>query len=60
VTAIKSEHYEKMNGYSNAYWGWGGEDEDAYRRAVFAGITPFNAPIGIARYNEEQKYLEMN
>lgn len=49
-----------MNGYSNAYWGWGGEDEDAYRRAVFAGITPFNAPIGIARYNEEQKYLEMN
>lgn len=32
VTALKAEHFEQMNGYSNDYWGWGGEDDDMRSR----------------------------
>jgi predicted glycosyltransferase involved in capsule biosynthesis len=32
VEAIWKEHFEKVNGFSNKYWGWGGEDDDLYHR----------------------------
>ena len=32
ITAFKNEHFVSMNGYSNAYFGWGGEDDDLYHR----------------------------
>ncbi|KAH9374036.1 hypothetical protein HPB48_005305 [Haemaphysalis longicornis] len=28
VSALRSEHIEKVNGFPNIYWGWGGEDDD--------------------------------
>lgn len=28
ATAIKVDHYKKVNGHSNKFWGWGGEDND--------------------------------
>lgn len=28
VLSMNVEHYIKINGYSNMYWGWGGEDDD--------------------------------
>jgi hypothetical protein len=32
VFAIRTEHFLRVNGYSNLYWGWGAEDDDlAYR-----------------------------
>uniref|UniRef100_T1KVA5 Galactosyltransferase C-terminal domain-containing protein n=1 Tax=Tetranychus urticae TaxID=32264 RepID=T1KVA5_TETUR len=32
VFAITKAHFVLVNGYSNLYWGWGGEDDDmAYR-----------------------------
>lgn len=32
VLNMRKEHFEMVNGYSNNYWGWGGEDDDmAYR-----------------------------
>jgi hypothetical protein len=30
--------YQKMNGFSNLFEGWGGEDADAHRRAIRAGL----------------------
>lgn len=31
---IRPEHYFLVNGYSNLFWGWGGEDDDmGYRCA---------------------------
>ena len=32
VTALNSEQFEKINGYPNNYWGWGGEDDDVANR----------------------------
>jgi predicted glycosyltransferase involved in capsule biosynthesis len=32
VLNMRTEHFQKVNGYSNLYWGWGAEDDDmAYR-----------------------------
>ncbi|XP_066462569.1 beta-1,4-galactosyltransferase 3-like isoform X2 [Eleutherodactylus coqui] len=28
VSALTPEHYLKVNGFPNNYWGWGGEDDD--------------------------------
>ena len=30
--SFKKEHFEKINGFSNKFWGWGGEDDDLYKR----------------------------
>ncbi|KAF0992599.1 hypothetical protein HZS_4037 [Henneguya salminicola] len=32
VAAITKTQYIKINGFSNCYWGYGGEDDDLYRR----------------------------
>jgi beta-1,4-galactosyltransferase 2 len=32
VTAFRRDHFEKANGFSNQYYGWGGEDDDMYNR----------------------------
>lgn len=28
------QQFKKVNGYSNSYWGWGGEDDDMSNRLV--------------------------
>ncbi|XP_072944612.1 beta-1,4-N-acetylgalactosaminyltransferase bre-4-like [Epargyreus clarus] len=50
VTSMTPAQYEKLNGYSNLYWGWGGEDHDMFWRLRFLGfpITRYNRAI--ARY----------
>lgn len=35
VTAFKAEHFERVNGFSNQFYGWGGEDDDMYNRQVY-------------------------
>ena len=32
ISAMTPVHYEKLNGFSNDYWGWGGEDDDVSTR----------------------------
>jgi len=32
VEAFRNEHFELINGFSNAYFGWGGEDDDLFSR----------------------------
>ena len=51
VTAMSTQDFALINGYSNGFWGWGGEDDDLYRRVTSHNLTvthPF--PVKIARY----------
>ena len=32
VLAVSSEQYGRLNGFSNRYVGWGGEDDDLFNR----------------------------
>lgn len=38
VTVFNRESFLKINGYSNEYWGWGGEDDDVYKRCKIMKI----------------------
>ncbi|XP_063625647.1 beta-1,4-N-acetylgalactosaminyltransferase bre-4-like [Cydia splendana] len=50
VTALTLEQFQKVNGFSNRYWGWGGEDDDMFHRLWMMGyrITRYN--MSVARY----------
>ncbi|XP_020781375.2 beta-1,4-galactosyltransferase 1-like [Boleophthalmus pectinirostris] len=39
VSSLSKDQYLKINGFSNTFWGWGGEDDDIYNRIVFRGMS---------------------
>ncbi|XP_028272387.1 beta-1,4-galactosyltransferase 1 [Parambassis ranga] len=39
VSSLSKEQFVKINGFPNNYWGWGGEDDDIYRRLVAKGMS---------------------
>uniref|UniRef100_A0A8D0GRR2 Beta-1,4-galactosyltransferase n=1 Tax=Sphenodon punctatus TaxID=8508 RepID=A0A8D0GRR2_SPHPU len=60
VSALSKEQFQKINGFPNNYWGWGGEDDDIYNRLVFKGmgISRPDAFIGkcrMIRHSRDQK-----
>ena len=50
IVAMRKEHFEKINGVSNRFWGWGGEDDDMLNRikAQKLNVTRYNDSV--ARY----------
>jgi hypothetical protein len=38
VVLFRSSDFEKVNGYANAYWGWGCEDWDIFRRCLIEDV----------------------
>ncbi|CAG9536664.1 unnamed protein product [Cercopithifilaria johnstoni] len=50
VCAIRTEQFVKINGFSNSYWGWGGEDDDLSMRVTSVGYKIMRYPSEIARY----------
>lgn len=50
VFAIKREHFLKVNGFSNLYWGWGGEDDDMAYRIKHKNLKIIRPPASVARY----------
>ncbi len=50
VLAITSEHFKAVNGFSNRFFGWGGEDDDFYLRLVSAKLAPARLPAHLGRY----------
>lgn len=46
MTALTVNDFEKINGFSNVFWGWGGEDDDLLRRIKFNRMTPTRALDG--------------
>lgn len=34
VSSMSKDHFKTINGYSNLFFGWGGEDDDLFNRCV--------------------------
>ncbi|XP_052684453.1 beta-1,4-N-acetylgalactosaminyltransferase bre-4-like isoform X1 [Crassostrea angulata] len=54
VSAMTKEQYEAVNGFSNSFFGWGGEDDDFYNRVVWANMSIYRAITGVGRYSSLQ------
>ncbi|XP_013774563.1 beta-1,4-N-acetylgalactosaminyltransferase bre-4-like [Limulus polyphemus] len=50
VFALKTNHFIQVNGYSNLYWGWGGEDDDIAHRLKKQKLEIIRPPESIGRY----------
>ncbi|XP_054708063.1 beta-1,4-N-acetylgalactosaminyltransferase bre-4-like isoform X1 [Uloborus diversus] len=50
VFSIKLEHFLAVNGYSNLYWGWGGEDDDMGYRIKYRKLEIIRPPEMLGRY----------
>lgn len=50
VSAVNKEHMLRANGYSNRYWGWGGEDDDMSFRLKDLNLQIHRRPGDVARY----------
>uniref|UniRef100_H2YCN0 Galactosyltransferase C-terminal domain-containing protein n=1 Tax=Ciona savignyi TaxID=51511 RepID=H2YCN0_CIOSA len=51
VLMFTSDQFEKTNGFSNRYWGWGGEDDDMNVRIRVNGLSVRrNSDHNICRY----------
>ncbi|XP_056634438.1 beta-1,4-N-acetylgalactosaminyltransferase bre-4 [Diorhabda sublineata] len=50
VSAISTDHFKLLNGFSNSFWGWGGEDDDMSNRIRYHHLHISRYPISIARY----------
>ncbi|XP_040908030.1 beta-1,4-galactosyltransferase 4 [Toxotes jaculatrix] len=50
VTAMTKEQFHQVNGFSNTYWGWGGEDDDLRIRVELQKMKIVRPPANIARY----------
>lgn len=38
ISSISRDYFEKVNGWSNSYWGWGGEDRNFMHRIHYHGV----------------------
>ena len=56
IQAIAREHYIKINGYSNKFYGWGGEDDDLYERMASKGLKLRRPNLKIGRYKMNRHY----
>ncbi|BFZ14000.1 hypothetical protein BsWGS_17039 [Bradybaena similaris] len=50
VVGMKSDQYLRINGYSNLYFGWGGEDDDLFLRCQNKGYRHVRYPVIIGHY----------
>ncbi|PAV75961.1 hypothetical protein WR25_13619 [Diploscapter pachys] len=49
--AISMRDYKAINGYSNMYWGWGGEDDDMGKRILSLNYTIERPNADTGRYS---------
>ncbi|XP_032222456.1 beta-1,4-galactosyltransferase 5 isoform X1 [Nematostella vectensis] len=48
--SFKRKDFEEINGFSNKFWGWGGEDDDLYQRITAKGFHLTRPSLQIGRY----------
>ena len=58
VSSLLSKHFQQVNGFSNLFYGWGGEDDNMYYRLTGNGFKVHRHSIQIARYKmlKHKKY----
>lgn len=50
VNVFTPLQYKRINGHSNSFWGWGGEDLDLSKRVSNAGYFIERHPQIVAKY----------
>ncbi|KAM9389840.1 beta-1,4-galactosyltransferase 4 [Phaethornis superciliosus] len=50
VTALTRDQFTRVNGFSNSYWGWGGEDDDLRIRVEMQKMKVVRPSAEVARY----------
>ncbi|KAK4288162.1 hypothetical protein Pmani_038795 [Petrolisthes manimaculis] len=50
VSAMSVRQFEAVNGFSNKFWGWGGEDDDMHNRIHNAGYLISRYASRVGRY----------
>ncbi|XP_019623014.1 PREDICTED: beta-1,4-galactosyltransferase 1-like [Branchiostoma belcheri] len=50
ICALSTVHFQRVNGFSNSFWGWGGEDDDMANRLTAHSLYVMRPPAEIARY----------
>lgn len=48
--SFSREHFELINGFSNKFWGWGGEDDDLYNRISAKKLKLTRPSMQLGRY----------
>ncbi|XP_048397383.1 beta-1,4-galactosyltransferase 4 [Stegostoma tigrinum] len=50
ATAMTKQQFTRVNGFSNRYWGWGGEDDDLRIRVQLQKMKIVRPALEVARY----------
>jgi len=50
VTAMRTDLFKQINGFSNLFYGWGGEDDDLFNRIKAKNISVYRQPANIAKF----------
>ncbi|KAM8732136.1 beta-1,4-galactosyltransferase 1-like [Acanthopagrus schlegelii] len=50
VSSLSKSQFLKINGFPNTYWGWGGEDDDIYKRVIFHGMSISRPAMVMGKY----------
>jgi len=58
ITLFTEESFKEINGYSNEYWGWGGEDDDLLFRVRRKGIKESRRIPGVTRSLKHERTLD--
>lgn len=55
VSGCTTQQFKKVNGFTNQFWGWGGEDDDFYTRIKQGGFNVSRPPDEYGRYQSIKK-----
>ena len=60
ITTVRSDQFREVNGYSNKFWGWGGEDDNLLFRFLYSGIEPCRVRRGIFLEMSHRPQVELS
>lgn len=50
VCSLSKNQFLNINGFPNTYWGWGGEDDDIYKRVIIRRMSVSRPDLVIGKY----------